>query len=89
MPSFQCRELLVKSEVFERQPATTVEESGDRTDEEYKRVYHVRAPSRFAREWQCHLPLKSQAARIHWTKNLAAHNNTNTESMIVGDAAER
>jgi hypothetical protein len=35
MLSFQCRELLAKSEVFEQQTATTVEESEDRTDQEY------------------------------------------------------
>jgi len=40
-PSFQCRELLAKSEVFEKQPATTVEQLADRAHQEYKRVYHV------------------------------------------------
>jgi hypothetical protein len=50
MPSFQCCELLAKSEVFEKQPATTVEESEDHTRQEYKRVYHVRVLSRFACE---------------------------------------
>ena len=69
MPSFQCRELLAKSEVFEKQPATTVEESEDRTGQEYKRVYHVRVPSRFACEWQCRILLKLQADRIlAWDK---------------------
>jgi hypothetical protein len=64
MPSFQYRELLAKSEVFEKEPATTVEESDDRTDQEYKRVYHVRVLSRFACEWQCRILLKSQADRV-------------------------
>jgi hypothetical protein len=44
--------LVAKSDVFEQQTATTVEESEDRTDQEYKRVHHVRVLSRFAREWQ-------------------------------------
>jgi hypothetical protein len=56
--------LLAKSEVFEKQSATTVEESEDRIDQEYNRVYHVRVLSRFACEWQCHTLLKSQADRI-------------------------
>ena len=64
MPSFQCRELLAKGQVFEKQSATTMEESEDRTDQEYKRVYHVRVLSRFACEWQCRILLKSQADRI-------------------------
>lgn len=48
MPSFQCRKLLAKSEVFEKQPATIVEESEDCTRQKHKRVYHVRVLSRFA-----------------------------------------
>lgn len=64
MPSFQYRELLATSEVFEKQLATTVEESENRTRQEYKRVYHARVLSRFACEWQCRILLKSQAARI-------------------------
>jgi hypothetical protein len=50
MPSFQCRELLAKSEVFEKQPATTVKESEDRTNQENTRVNQMRVLSRFARE---------------------------------------
>ena len=64
MSSFQYRELLAKSEVFEKQPATTVEESENRTRQKYKRVYHVRVLPRFACEWQCRILLKSQADRI-------------------------
>jgi hypothetical protein len=64
MFSFQYRELLAKGEVFEKQPVTTVEESEDRTRQEYERVYHVRVLSRFACEWQCRIVLKSQADRI-------------------------
>jgi hypothetical protein len=64
MPSFQCRELLAKSEVFEQQTAMTAEESEDRTDQEYKCVYHMRVLSRFACEWQCRILLKSQADRV-------------------------
>jgi len=64
MSSFQYRELLAKSEVFEKQPATTVEESENRTRQEYKRVYHVRVLPRFACEWQCRILLKSQPDRI-------------------------
>ena len=64
MPSFQYRELLVKSEIFDQQTATTVEESEDRTDQEYKRVYHVRVLSRLACDWQCRILLKSQADRV-------------------------
>jgi hypothetical protein len=52
MPSFHYRELLAKSEVFEKQSATAVEESEDRTDQKYNRVYHVRVLSCFACEWQ-------------------------------------
>jgi hypothetical protein len=64
MPSFQYRELLAKSKVFEKQHATTLEESEDRTRQEYKRFYHVRVLSRFACEWQCRILLKLQADRI-------------------------
>ena len=53
------RNLLAKSEVFEKQPVTTPEESEDRTRQEYKRVYHVRVLSRFACEWQSRILLKS------------------------------
>src|SRR6266853_3940725 len=61
MSSFQCRELLAKSEVFEKQPATTLEESEDRARQECKPVYHVRVLSRFGCGWQCRILLKSQA----------------------------
>jgi hypothetical protein len=64
MSSFQYRELLAKSEVFEKQTATTVEESENRTRQEYKRVYHVQVLPRFACEWQYRILLKSQADRI-------------------------
>ena len=64
MLSLQCRELLVKSEVFEKQSATTVEESEDRTRQENKHVSHERVLSRFACEWQCSILLKSQADTI-------------------------
>jgi hypothetical protein len=64
MPSFQYRELLAKSEVFKKQTATTVEESGDCTRQEYKHVYHVRVLSRSTCEWQCRILLKPQADRI-------------------------
>ena len=64
MLSFQCRELLAKSEVFEKQRAMTVEESEDHTRQEYNRVYHVGVLSRFACEWQCRILLKSQADGI-------------------------
>ena len=47
-----------------RSLATTLEESEDRTHQEYNRVYHVRVLSRFACEWQCRILLKSQADRI-------------------------
>jgi hypothetical protein len=33
-PSFHCREFLAKSEVFEKHPATTVEESENYTDQD-------------------------------------------------------
>ena len=69
-PSFQCRQLLAKGQVFEKQSATTMEESEDRTDQQYKRVYHVRVLSRFVCEWQCRILLKSQADGI-----LARDNN--------------
>jgi hypothetical protein len=64
MPPFQCRKLLAKSQVFEKQHATTVEELEDHTCQEYKRVNHLRVLSRFAFEWQCRILLKSQADRI-------------------------
>jgi hypothetical protein len=64
MSSFQCRELLAKSEVFEKQPATTLEGSEDRTRQEDKRVYHVRVLSRFACECQSRILLKLQTDRI-------------------------
>ena len=64
MVSFQCRKLLAKSEVFEKQRAMTVEESEDHTRQEYNRVYHVGVLSRFACEWQCRILLKSQADGI-------------------------
>src|ERR1700674_1806559 len=64
MLSLQHRELLTKSEVFEKQRAMTVEESEDHTRQEYNRVYHVRVLSRFACEWQCRILLKSQADRV-------------------------
>jgi|SRR5580704_8765002 hypothetical protein len=64
MASFQCHKLLAKRQVFEKQPATTVEELEDHTRQEYKRVNHVRVLSRFACELQCHILLKSQADRI-------------------------
>ena len=64
LSAFQCREWLAKGQVFEKQSATTMEESEDRTDQEYKRVYHVRVLSRFVCEWQCRILLKSQADRI-------------------------
>jgi hypothetical protein len=63
-PSFHCREFLAKNEVFEKHPATTVEESEDHTCQEYKRVYHVRVVSGFACEWQCRILLKSQTDTI-------------------------
>ena len=58
------RELLAKSEVFEKHPATTVEESGDFTDQDYNCVYPVRGLSRLACEWQRLSLLKLQAYRI-------------------------
>jgi hypothetical protein len=61
---FQCRELLARSEVLEQQTATTVEESEDRTEQEYKRVYRVRVLSRFACEWQWRILLKSRADSV-------------------------
>ena len=64
MASFQYRELLAKNEVFEKQTVTTVENSEDRTRQEYKRVYHVRVLSRIPSEWQCRILLKSQADGI-------------------------
>jgi hypothetical protein len=64
MFSLHRRELLTKNEVFEKQPATTVEESEDQTDQEYDRVYHGRVLSRFACEWQCRILLKSRTDRI-------------------------
>ena len=64
MLSLQHRELLTKSEVFEKQRAMTVEESEDHTRQEYNRVYHVGVLSRFACEWQCRILLKSQADRV-------------------------
>jgi len=83
MSSFQYRELLAKSEVFEKQPATTVEESENRTRQDYKRVYHVRVLPRFACEWQCRILLKSQADRIlardsHFTYYVPERNNVPT-----------
>jgi hypothetical protein len=54
----------VKCEVFEKQPATTMEESEDRTSQGYQRVYHARVLSRFACESQCRILLKPQADRI-------------------------
>jgi hypothetical protein len=41
MLPFQCRELLAKGEVFEKQTATIAEELEDRTRQEYKHIYHV------------------------------------------------
>jgi hypothetical protein len=64
MLSLQHRELLTKSEVFEKQRAMTVEESEDHTRQEYNRVSHVGVLSRFACEWQCRILLKSQADRV-------------------------
>src|SRR6267142_6493972 len=64
MPSFQYRELLAKSELFDQQTATTGEESEDRTDQEFKRVYYMRVLSRLACDWQCRILLKSQADRV-------------------------
>jgi hypothetical protein len=71
MASFQCHKLLAKRQVFEKQPATTVEELEDHTRQEYKRVNHVRVLSRFACELQCHILLKSQADRISTRDNLS------------------
>jgi hypothetical protein len=63
-PSFHCRELLAKNEVFEKHPATTVEESEDYTDQDYNCVYPVRVLSRSACEWQRLTLLRLQAYRI-------------------------
>jgi hypothetical protein len=82
MLSFQCRELLAKSEVFEKQPATTVEESEDRTRQKHKRVYHVRVLSRFACEWQCRILLKSQ------TDGILARDNPETQLRELREYAQ-
>jgi hypothetical protein len=42
--------LLTKNKVFKEQSATTLEESENRTRQEYERVYHMRVLSRFACE---------------------------------------
>jgi hypothetical protein len=55
---------LAKNEVFEKHPATTVEESEDYTDQDYNCVYPVRVLSRLACEWQRLTLLKLQANRI-------------------------
>ena len=70
MSSFQRRELLAKSEVFEKQHATTLEESENRIRLKYKRAYHVRVLSRIACEWQCRILLKSRPDRILATERL-------------------
>lgn len=64
MLSLHYRQLLTKSEIFEKQPARTAEESEDRTRQEYKRVYHARLLSQFACGTQRHIVLKLQADRI-------------------------
>jgi len=64
VPAFQCRDLLVKSEVFKKKPGTTVEESEDPARQEYKRVYYMRVRSRFACGWQRRILLKLQTDRI-------------------------
>jgi hypothetical protein len=55
---------LAKGEVFEKQLATALEESDDRTNQECNHVYHVRVLSRFVCEWQRRILLKSKADRI-------------------------
>jgi hypothetical protein len=52
-------------------PATTVEESEDRTRQEHKRIYHVWVLSRRACERQCRILLKSLADRILARDSLA------------------
>jgi hypothetical protein len=86
MLSFQSRELLAKSEVFEKQPATTLEDSEDRTRQKHKRVYHVRVLSRLACEWQCRILLKSQADGIlaNDRANSAAIDRPTTAASITG-----
>jgi hypothetical protein len=78
VPSFQYRELVAEGQVFKNQPATTVEESEDHTREENKLFYHVL--SRFARKWEYHILLKSQADRIlarerGFTESTELHNS--------------
>jgi hypothetical protein len=94
MPSFQCRKLLAKSQVFEKQPATTLEELEDHTRQEYKRVNHVRVLSCFACEWQCHILLKSQADRIlargngRWSQSLLSYAHEANISPAVDDQSQ-
>jgi hypothetical protein len=53
------RELLAKSEVFEKKFAATAEESENRARQEYELFCHARVLSRFACEWQSRILLKS------------------------------
>ena len=64
MPSFQCRELLTKSEVFNQEAATCVEEAKNGAEQESKGLCHAGLLSRFACGTQRYILLKSQADRI-------------------------
>jgi len=64
MSALQCRELLAKGEVFQKQPTTIAEEAPDRSRQEPNGVYHVPVLSHSACGWQRRMLLKSQADRI-------------------------
>jgi len=64
MASIQCRELIAKSDIFEKHHVTTAEEAKDSTRQKKKRAYYGRVLSRFSCELQCRILLKSQTDRI-------------------------
>jgi hypothetical protein len=64
MPSFQCRQLLTESEVFNQEAATCVEEAKNGAEQESKGLCHAGLLSQFACGTQRYILLKSQADRI-------------------------
>ena len=82
MPSFQCHELLAKSQIFEKEPATTAENTKDRTDQESKNMYHAIVVSHFACGRQHRMLLKSQADRLLANDRDIPHSIVNVTSCV-------
>ena len=83
MPSFQCRELLTKGQVFKKEPTTSTEEPKKSACQESDGTDHAKVLSHFVCERQRCTLLKAQAecilAKGNWLFNSHLCTLRNTE----------